>query len=64
VEVRSLDHCNTKTGNVESGGEDKIAIWSLDTDYDWRILHPRLVFFPMSGPNCGWDRVARDLKWR
>ena len=62
VEVRGFDYYNTKTGNVESGGEDKIAVWSLDTDYDGRSLYPRQVFFPMSGANDGWSRLARNLK--
>ena len=62
VEVRGFDYYNTKTGDVESGGEDKIAVWSLDTDYDGRSLYPRQVFFPMSGPNEGWSRLARNLK--
>ena len=62
VEVRGFDYYNTKTGSVESGGEDKIAVWSLDTDYDGRSLYPRQVFFPMSGPNDGWSRLARNLK--
>ena len=62
VEVRGFDYYNTKTGDVESGGEDKIAVWSLDTDYDGRSLYPRQVFFPMAGPNDGWARLARNLK--
>ena len=62
VEVRGFDYYNTKTGDVESGGEDKIAVWSLDTDYDGRSLYPRQVFFPMAGPNDGWSRLARNLK--
>ena len=64
VEVRGFDYYNTKTGGVESGGADKIAVWSLDTDYDGRSLYPRQVFFPMSGPgpNEGWARLARNLK--
>ena len=62
VEVRGFDYYNTKTGDVESGDEDKIAVWSLDTDYDGRSLYPRQVFFPMAGPNDGWARLARSLK--
>ncbi len=61
VEVRGFDYYNTKTGGVESGGDDKIAIWSLDTDYDGRSLYPRQVFFPMAGANDGWARLARNL---
>ena len=34
VEVQGFDYYNTKTGGVESGGEDKVAMWMLDTDYD------------------------------
>ena len=62
VEVRGFDYYNTKTGGVESGGEDKIAMWMLDTDYDGRSLYPRQVFFPMAGANEGWGRLARNLR--
>ena len=62
VEVRGFDYYNTKTGDVESGGEDKIAVWMLDTDYDGRSLYPRQVFFPMAGPKDGWARLAKNLK--
>ena len=62
VEVRGFDYYNTKTGDVESGGEDKIAMWSLDTDYDGRSLYPRQVFFPMAGSNDGWARLAKNLR--
>ena len=60
--VRGFDYYNTKTGEVESGGEDKIAMWMLDTDYDGRSLYPRQVFLPMAGPRDGWERLARNLK--
>ena len=60
--VEGFDYYNTRTGNVESGGNDRIAVWSLDTDYDGRSLYPRQVFFPMAGPNDGWSRLARNLK--
>ena len=62
VYVRGFDYYNTKTGNIESGGEDKIAMWMLDTDYDGRSLYPRQVFFPMAGSRDGWNRLARNLK--
>ena len=44
VSVHGFDYYNTKTGNIESGGSDKIAVWMLDTDYDGRSLYPRQVF--------------------
>ena len=62
VAVQGFDYYNTRTGNVESGGEDEIAMWLLDPDYDGRSLYPRQVFFPMSGSNDGWARLARNLK--
>ena len=62
VQVRGFDYYNTKNGEVESGGEDRIALWMLDTDYDGRSLYPHQVFFPMSGNNEGWSRLARNLR--
>ena len=62
VSVQGFDYYNTKTGNVESGGSDKIAMWMLDTDYDGRSLFPRQVFFPMAGDKHGWAQLARNLK--
>ena len=62
VSVNGFDYYNTKTGDVESGGQDKIAMWMLDTDYDGRSLYPRQVFFPMAGSDDGWARLARNLK--
>jgi adenine-specific DNA-methyltransferase len=62
VEVLGFDYYNTKTGNIESGGKDRIAMWMLDTDYDGRSLFPRQVFFPMAGEKDGWARLAKNLK--
>jgi adenine-specific DNA-methyltransferase len=60
--VRGFDYYNAKTGAIESGGTDKIAVWMLDPDYDGRSLYPRQVFFPMAGENDGWARLAKNLK--
>ncbi|MBT9172943.1 MAG: hypothetical protein DDT21_01331 [Syntrophomonadaceae bacterium] len=62
VSVHGFDYYNTKTGVVESGGGDKIAVWLLDTDYDGRSLYPRQVFFPMVSDKEGWARLAKNLK--
>jgi adenine-specific DNA-methyltransferase len=62
VVVEGFDYYNTKTGGIESGGADRIAVWLLDTDYDGRSLFPRQVFFPMAGDNEGWAKLARNLK--
>lgn len=62
VEVHGFDYYNTKTGAIESGGNERIAMWMLDTDYDGRSLYPRQVFFPMAGEGDGWAKLARNLK--
>jgi adenine-specific DNA-methyltransferase len=62
IEVKGFDYFNTKTGQLESGGNDRIAVWMLDTDYDGRSLFPRQVFFPMAGDKDGWSKLAKNLK--
>ena len=62
VSVQGFDYYNTKTGNIESGNADKIALWMLDPDYDGRSLFPRQVFFPMAGAKDGWAKLAKSLK--
>lgn len=62
VTVHGFDYYNTKTGQVESGGADRIAVWMLDTNYDGRSLYPRQVFFPMAGDDDGWAKLARSLR--
>lgn len=62
VEVCGWDYFNPRTGVIESGGADKIAMWMLDTDYDGRSLYPSQVFFPMAGEKDGWARLAKNLK--
>ena len=62
VTVQGFDYFNTKTGGLESGGAEKIALWMLDPDYDGRSLFPRQVFFPMASAKDGWATLARNLK--
>jgi len=62
VEVLGFDYYNTRTGTIESGGTEKIALWMLDTDYDGRSLFPKQVFFPLAAENEGWARLAKNLK--
>lgn len=63
VSVRGFDYYDTRTGQMESGGAERIAMWMLDPDYDNRSLYPRQVFFPMAGngQNDGWNRLGRTL---
>lgn len=62
VEVNGFDYFDTAKGELVSGGKGKIAMWSLDTDYDDRSLFPRQVFFPMAGKDEGWKKLKRDIR--
>lgn len=62
VRVRGFDYYDIASGQVESGGEDRIAMWMLDPDYDGMCVEPRQVFFPLEGKNEGWDKLAKVLK--
>jgi adenine-specific DNA-methyltransferase len=62
VEVNGFDYFDTAKGELVSGGKGKIAMWSLDTDYDDRSLFPRQVFFPMAGKGEGWAKLKRDIR--
>ena len=61
-QMLGFDYYNTKTGTIDSGGTEKIAMWMLDTDYDGRGLYLKQVFFPMSCKKDGWSRLAKNLK--
>lgn len=62
VNVLGFDYYDTRSGKIESGGQDKIAMWLLDTDYDGRSLFPTQVFFPMATEKEGWAKLAKNLK--
>jgi adenine-specific DNA-methyltransferase len=62
VEVHGFDYFDTKKGELVSGGKNKIAMWSLDPDYDQRSLFPHQVFFPMAGKKDGWRRLKKTLR--
>jgi adenine-specific DNA-methyltransferase len=62
VTVNGFDYYNTKTGTIESGGTDRIAMWMLDPDYDGRSLFPRQVFFLADVLRDGLKRLAKNLK--
>ena len=62
VSVQGFDYYNTKTGNLESGGKNRIAMWMLDPDYDGRSLFPRQVFFPMVDVKHDWTKLAKNLR--
>lgn len=62
VEVLGFDYFDTVKGDLVSGGKGKIAMWSLDTDYDERSLFPSQVFFPMAGKKDGWEKLKKNIK--
>ena len=62
VEVLGFDYYNLKSGELEGGHAEKIAMWMLDTDYDGRSVFPSQVFFPMAGSGEGWSRLAKNLR--
>ena len=34
----------------------------LDADYDERCIYPSQIFFPLSGTNDGWIKLAKNLR--
>ncbi|MBK7768610.1 MAG: site-specific DNA-methyltransferase [Sulfuritalea sp.] len=62
VEVHGFDYFDTVKAELVSGGKGRIAMWSLDTDYDERSLFPHQVFFPMAGKGEGWDKLKKDIR--
>ncbi|MGE0080450.1 MAG: site-specific DNA-methyltransferase [Thiohalomonadaceae bacterium] len=62
VEVHGFDYFDTAKGELVSGGKGKIAMWSLDTDYDERSLFPRQVFFPLAGKGDGWLKLKKNIR--
>jgi len=62
VEIHGFDYFDPREGTLVSGGKSKIAMWSLDTDYDGRSLMPHQVFFPMAGAKDGWNRLKKTIR--
>ena len=62
VEVMGFDYFDTVKGELISGGKAKIAMWSLDNDYDGRSLFPHQVFFPMAGKDEGWRKLKKSIR--
>jgi len=62
VEVNGFDYFDPRKGDLVSGGKNRIAMWSLDTDYDGRSLMPCQVFFPMADSKGGWNRLRKTIR--
>ena len=55
-----MDVFDPATGEVRSGGTDKIALWTVDTDYDGTSFFVRHAYFLGSGDP--YDALKRSLK--
>lgn len=58
VEVLGVDLFDAATGETKFVGDEYIAAWFLDTDYDGLVFRTRQAFFP----NGGWEKLAKTLK--
>jgi adenine-specific DNA-methyltransferase len=58
VEVLGVDIFDASTGETRFVGDEYIAAWFLDTDYDGLVFHVSQAFFP----DGGWEKLAKTLK--
>ena len=45
IKILGIDVFKPQTGNIESGGTDKIALWMVDTDYNHESFFVRHAYF-------------------
>ena len=62
VEVHGFDYFDTVKGELVSGGKGKIAMWSLDTDYDERACSRARCSSRWPGKGEGWDKLKSDIR--
>jgi len=60
VEVKGVDVYDPTTGEVRSGGQNDIACWFIDTDYNDESFFVRHAYF--LGDNQPYDSLKRVLK--
>ncbi len=58
VQVLGVDLFDAATGETKFVGDEYIAAWFLDTDYDGMVFHVSQAFFP----DGGWEKLAKTLK--
>jgi adenine-specific DNA-methyltransferase len=58
VQVLGVDLFDASTGATRFVGDEYIAAWFLDTDYDGLVFHVNQAFFP----DGGWEKLAKTLK--
>lgn len=59
VTINGFDVYNPLTGEVRPGGQDDIAMWMIDTDYDEESFFVRHAYFLGADP---YERLRRSLK--
>ena len=62
LSVEGFDYYDPNSGEVKSGGKEKIAAWMLDTDYNQRSIFPTQVFLPMANAKNSWQKLSKTLK--
>jgi adenine-specific DNA-methyltransferase len=60
IKVKGVDVFKPQTGEVESGGTDKIACWMLDTNYNEESFFVRHAYF--LGANDPYKALKQSLK--
>jgi adenine-specific DNA-methyltransferase len=58
VQVLGVDIFDASTGETKFVGDEYVAAWFLDTDYDGMVFHVNQAFFP----DGGWEKLAKTLK--
>jgi adenine-specific DNA-methyltransferase len=62
VKINGFDYYNPLSkGEIISRGNNNIAIWMLDTNYDQRSICPDQFFFPIQDNN-DWTKLIKSLK--
>ena len=59
VEMEGVDVYNPVDNMVTSEGDDRVAAWFIDSDYDGRTFCITQAFFP---DGKAWNKIARALK--
>ncbi len=62
VTVNGYDYYDPNSNQIIDKGQDHIACWMLDEDYDERCLIPDQIFITGAKKKHGWDKLSKNLK--
>ena len=62
IPVQAFDYYKMKTGDLESGSAERLAIWMREPEHDGHSLFVWQVFFVMLGAQEGCGRLAHNLR--